>query len=236
MGERPHIVLSCSISLDGYLDAGGEQRLVLSNQADLRRVDTVRAWADAILVGAGTVRNDNPRLLVRDAGLRRARLAHGRTGSPTKVTVSSSGRIDPTSRFFTTGDVEKLLYCPTRAAPELTRRFDGVASVIDGGECPSLTWVVDDLGRRGVRRLMVEGGGRVLTQLLTEDLVDELHLAVAPFFVGTSRGHRFVGDGEFPFHAGRRAILRDTVRLGDVVLLRYDLSAPAPAGLARSTS
>lgn len=224
MAERPHTVLSCSVSLDGYLDAGGDQRLVLSNQADLRRVDGVRAWADAILVGAGTVRNDNPRLLVRDADLRSARRAAGRPGSPTKVTITGTGRVDRNSDFFTLGEADKLVYCATGSARDARRRLGGVATVIDGGQVVSITGVVEDLYRRGVRRLMVEGGGCVLTQLLTGDLVDELHLAVAPFFVGTSRGHRFVGDGQFPFHAGRRATLSGTERLGDVVLLRYDLS------------
>ena len=54
MPERPYTILSCSISLDGYLGGASEERLVLSNEADLDRVDHVRAGCDAILVGAGT--------------------------------------------------------------------------------------------------------------------------------------------------------------------------------------
>ena len=63
MPERPYTLLSCSVSLDGYL---GDQtpRLALSNEADFDRVDEVRASCDAIMVGAVTVRTDNPRLLV----------------------------------------------------------------------------------------------------------------------------------------------------------------------------
>jgi 5-amino-6-(5-phosphoribosylamino)uracil reductase len=75
-----------------------------------------------------------------------------------------------------------------------------------------------------VRRLMVEGGGSVLTQLLTDDLADELQLVVAPFFVGDSRGCRFAGDGLYPWHPGRRATLAEVRQIGDVVLLRYALS------------
>ena len=87
-----------------------------------------------------------------------------------------------------------------------------------------MRWVLDDLAARGVRRLMVEGGGTVLTQLLTEGLADELQLVVAPLFVGDSRAVRFVGDGTFPWHDGRRARLAETRPVGDVVLLRYALS------------
>jgi 5-amino-6-(5-phosphoribosylamino)uracil reductase len=71
---------------------------------------------------------------------------------------------------------------------------------------------------------MVEGGGTVHTQYLTGDLADELQLVVAPFFVGDRRARRFVDDGDFPWHPGRRARLAETRRIGDVVLLRYALS------------
>ena len=88
MADRPYTVLSVGMSIDGYIDSAGEDRLLLSNAADLDRVDEVRAWSDAIMVGANTVRNDDPRLLVRGADRRRGRLAEGRTPSPAKVTVT----------------------------------------------------------------------------------------------------------------------------------------------------
>jgi 5-amino-6-(5-phosphoribosylamino)uracil reductase len=96
--------------------------------------------------------------------------------------------------------------------------------VIDGGQPMDLGHVVCDLHDRGVRRLMVEGGGRVHTQFLTADLADELHLVIAPFFVGNPSARRFVGDGTFPWNPGRRAELAETRQIGDVVLLRYALS------------
>jgi GTP cyclohydrolase II len=84
--------------------------------------------------------------------------------------------------------------------------------------------VSEDLAARGVQRLMVEGGGKVHTQFLIEDLADELHLVLAPFFVGDSRAARFVNDGHFPWRPGRRATLAEVRQIGDVVLLRYALS------------
>jgi 5-amino-6-(5-phosphoribosylamino)uracil reductase len=71
---------------------------------------------------------------------------------------------------------------------------------------------------------MVEGGGIVHTQFLSADLVDELHLVIAPFFVGDSNAPRFVSDGRFPWNVDRRAALAEVRQLGDVVLLRYALS------------
>jgi 5-amino-6-(5-phosphoribosylamino)uracil reductase len=217
--------LSCALSLDGYLSSAKPRRLALSNAADFDRVDAVRASCDAIMVGAATVRNDNPRLLVRSPARREVRLARGLPPSPVKVTVSASAKLDPDTDFFMTGESEKIVYCASPAVESARERLGSVATVIDGGEPVDMGWISKDLYARGVRRLMVEGGGTVHTQFLTADLADELHLVVAPFFVGDSRSRRFVGDGQFPWNSHRRATLAEVRQIDDVVLLRYALSA-----------
>jgi 5-amino-6-(5-phosphoribosylamino)uracil reductase len=221
---RPYVLLSCGMSIDGYVDSSGDERLLLSNDADFDRVDAVRAGCDAILVGAGTVRVDNPRLLIRDESRRAARIARGLPPDPVKVTVTSSCELDPEARFFTLGDAGKLVYCATAALPGAEEKLGKVATVIDGGEPVDLATVVTDLAARGVRRLMVEGGGTIHTGFLTAGLADELQLVVAPFFVGDSRAPRFVGDGSFPWGPQHRADLKEVRQIGDVVLLRYALS------------
>lgn len=225
MPERPYTLLSCAVSIDGYLDDASETRLVLSNRADLDRVDAVRADSDAILVGAATVRNDNPRLLVRAQDRRDARVARGLVASPMKVTLTERGKLDSGSRFFADDGTEKLVYCPSDIMAEASDRLGSVATVVDGGPRVGMGRLSEDLYSRGVRRVMVEGGGTVLTQFLTEDLADELHLVVAPLFVGDSRARRFVDDGRFPFRPARRAALVDVRQIGDVALHRYALSA-----------
>jgi 5-amino-6-(5-phosphoribosylamino)uracil reductase len=223
-GQRPYTLLSCGMSIDGYVDDTAAERLLLSNAADFDRVDAVRAGCDAILVGAATVRADNPRLLVRSADRRAGRVARGLPPTPLKVTVTSRCELDPEARFFTTGDVDKLVYCASAALDRAKTRLGDVAVVVDGGDPVDLGTVTADLYDRGVRRLMVEGGGTMHTQFLTAGLVDELQLVVAPFFVGDSRAPRFVGDGEFPWGPQRRAELAEVRQIGDVVLLRYKLS------------
>jgi 5-amino-6-(5-phosphoribosylamino)uracil reductase len=99
-----------------------------------------------------------------------------------------------------------------------------VATVVDGGHRMEMRTISEDLAARGVERLMVEGGGQVHTQFLTDNLVDELQLVVAPFFVGETRAPRFVSDGRFPWNPDRRATLAEVRQIGDVVLLRYALS------------
>lgn len=225
MKERPYVTLSCAMSIDGYLDGSAPRRLAMSNAADFDRVDEVRSRSDAIMVGASTVRRDDPRLLVRDAARRARRITAGYTESPAKVTVTASGDLSPDAAFFTTGEVPRLVYTPSDGARDLRARLGGRATVVSLGAAVTMAAILDDLGqRRGIRRLMVEGGGRVLTQFLQADLVDELQLVIAPFFVGETGAPRAVGGGRFPWTASRRARLTGTRQIGDVVLLRYALS------------
>jgi 5-amino-6-(5-phosphoribosylamino)uracil reductase len=225
VGERPYILLSCGMSIDGYLDGATEQRLLLSNAADFDRVDAVRAECDAILVGARTVRRDNPRLLVRSQARRDERAGRGLRPSPIKVTVTAKARLDACADFFTAGDTEKIVYCASAGVDDALARLGRVATVVDGGQPVDFHRLTEDLYSRGVGRLMVEGGGTMHTQFLTAGLADELHLVVAPIFVGDSRARRFVSDGHFPWNPDRRATLAEVRQIGDVVLLRYALSA-----------
>ena len=224
MRERPYTLLSCCVSLDGYI-GNGASRLLLSNDADFDRVDSVRASCDAILVGAETVRVDNPRLLVRSQTRRDERAARGLPASPIKVTVTRRAELDARADFFRAGDAEKLVYCASPGVADARERLGPVATVVDGGESVEMRSLSSDLAGRGIERLMVEGGGTVHTQFLTEDIVDELQLTVAPIFVGDSEAVRFVRDGLFPWNPSRRAELVDVRQLGDVVLLRYALSS-----------
>ena len=185
MTPRPYVLLSCAISADGYLDDASPRRLILSGPGDLDRVDEVRAGCDAILVGAQTVRRDNPRLLIRDPRRSARRAARGLPEHPARVTLTATGDLDPRARFFAPGAL-RLVYCATPAiGPARARLGQGEDSavLIDAGDPLSLDLVLIDLAERGVLRLMVEGGARVLGDFLARGLADELNLAVAPFFV-----------------------------------------------------
>lgn len=221
---RPYVTLSSAMSIDGYLDTALPPRLMLSNAADFDRVDGLRAANDAILVGARTIRKDDPRLLVRSEDRRSLRASAGRSRLPWKVTVTATGDLDPCSAFFTLGDTRKLVYCPSPARATLRRRLGSLATVVGLGDEVTMAGLLADLGERGVRSLMVEGGGMVLTQFLASGLADELHLVVAPFFVADEQAPRLVRNGAFPWMADHRVRLLEARPIGDVVFVRYGLS------------
>jgi riboflavin-specific deaminase-like protein len=225
---RPYVILSCATSADGYLDDASPRRLILSGPADLDRVDEVRAGCDAILVGAGTVRTDDPRLQVRDPRRRARRAARGLPEHPARVTLTATGDLDPGARFFAPGTL-RLVYCATPAVRIARARLGDSAVVIDAGDPVSLDFVLKNLAERSVVRLLIEGGARVLGQFLARDLADELNLAIAPFFVAQPGAPRlspgFPGSADGPASPMTLAEVR---RLDHVVLLRYLLGPGGP--------
>lgn len=210
MQTRPYIVLSCAISADGCLDDASPDRLILSGPEDLDEVDALRAACDAILVGAGTVRADNPRLRVRDPARVAAREAAGRPPHPLRVVVTSAGNLDPAARIFDGPGPRPLVY-------------RGL----------SLAGVLKDLStERIVDSVLVEGGSRILRDALAGDMADELRLAVAPFFVGDADAPRFALPARYPQGPERPMHLKSVRSLGGVAVLTYRLSdRPRPGNL-----
>jgi len=226
MPERPEVLLSTAVSLDGYIDDNSPTRLLLSDESDFDRVDDERAGVDAILVGANTVRRDDPRLVVRSTARVRSRVQHGLPPGPRKVTLTGTAELDPEAKFFTVGDAEKLVYVPSALLEVASSRFGSRATVVSCGSDLAAADVLRDLAARGVGRLMVEGGAAVQASLLAAHLVDELHLVYAPFFVGDRGGARLAD--HVSFTAGHPAMrLAEVRRMGGHVLLRYVLEAPS---------
>src|SRR6266568_964834 len=168
----PYVLLSCATSADGYLDDASPRRLILSGPADLDRVDEVRAGCDAILVGAQTVRQDNPRLLIRDPRRTARRAARGLPPHPARVTLTATGDLDPAARFFAPG-APRLVYCATPALARARTRLGDSAVLIDAGDPLSPVFMLTDLAERAGPRALVEGGARVLGDFLAAGLADE---------------------------------------------------------------
>ena len=182
------------------------------------------------MVGAQTVRKDNPRLLVRDPRRSARRAARGLPAHPARVTLTATGDLDPQARFFAPGAL-RLVYCATPALARARARLgqgEDSAVLINAGDPLSLDLVLKDLAERGVLRLMVEGGAQLLGAFLARDLADELNLAVAPFFVAepkTAPRLDLPSAGPGP---DSPMTLAEVSRVGEVGLLRYLLGPGGP--------
>src|SRR5688500_16259002 len=165
------------MSLDGCLGLPGPEPLTLSSPEDLRRVHDIRARNDAILVGVGTVLADDPKLTVKWELLGRAPgkdptrlILDSRLRTPASAEVAKAGT--PTIVFHAKG---------AHGGPSGVER---VTVPTDKKGLLSLPHVLAELDRRGLRRLMVEGGPHVLSNFIEQRLVDELTIYIAPSLVG----------------------------------------------------
>ena len=212
------VIVSVATSLDGYIDDNSTTRLKLSSPEDWADVLRLRCECDAILVGAGTLRKDNPSLVVKSDEHRNIRVANGLSKDIVKVSLTSSGCVEGKMKFFTEGDGDKILFARSGANTSLV---DDLCEVVRLEEVTA-TSIVADLSSRGYKRLMVEGGSRVLTMFLSENMVDKLRLAVAPFFVGDSGAPRFVLDEAFFADKDNRMNLISVSQLGDMAIMEYE--------------
>lgn len=187
----PWLLMMMITSLDGVLEVDGRSQQ-LGGPADLEVFRAVRACADAIVVAGGTARSENygaPR--VREP-LQSARIDRGQTPAPRLVVVSGSLDFDPAMRLFEDAEAPPLLLTaassPTAKRTELAEHAEVVvlAAGESGGVAPAA--VVDELGRRGFRTVVVEGGPVLNANFVAADVIDELHLSLSPLLVGgTSR-------------------------------------------------
>jgi len=204
-------------SIDGRIATESGHSHFVTGAADILRLHRVRALVDAVVVGASTVAADNPHLTVRRV-----------TGdNPVRVILDPRGRLESTAHVFTDGQ-----------AKTLAMRRETLSHVDDEPEPGLVHLPVDETGaafdphtilsalhERGLRRVLVEGGGRTVSRFLQTGALDRLHVTVAPLLIGSGRP-AFSLDPVASLHDALRPPCRH-FRLGDDILFDFDLSSEA---------
>ena len=184
---RPHVIWNTAMSLDGVIGIQSE-RLRFSNDEDKKRTHELRASVDAVMVGINTVIADNPSLTVK--------YAEGE--NPIRVVVDSKARIPLNSKVL--DESAKTIVAVTKKAPierieKLKKK--GADVIVAGNETVNLKLLLQELYKIGVKRVLHEGGGTLNSSMLSEKLIDEAYITIAPILVGegvnlvTSRFERY---------------------------------------------
>jgi len=220
-----YVVVNAAQSVDGKLSTRRREQLAISGAEDFDRVDRIRAAADAVLVGVGTVLADDPHLTLDEEARRVERLRNGRAGNPARVVVDSTGRTPLDARILDDAATTYLLL--SEASPSDRREAlaaAGATVIVAGDDRVDIADGVAALADRGVGRLMIEGGGEVIFSSLAAGVVDELQVYVGSFVVGGREAPTLADGGGF-VESFPQLQLTDVDRLDDGVVLSYTVEA-----------
>jgi len=214
--RMPWVTLKAAVTLDGMLAAQGGLSQWISGASARRFAHRLRLRHDAVLVGAGTVRQDNPRLTVRLPAIR---------ATPRRVVLSATLALDPASHVFTPdteGAVPTRVYTSASAAAAGEELLGDRAEIVRVGERDGradLTEVLSDLARAGVQSVLVEGGAETFARFLDAGLARRVALFVSGKFLGGRGGtplidHKTVSRPDQGWRVEREAL----IPLGDDLL------------------
>ncbi len=222
---RPYVTLKAGMTLDGKLaTATGESRWITSVPSRLE-VHQLRCYVDAVLIGVNTVLVDDPALTAR-TGPRLEKLA---LRQPLRIVVDSRLRTPSEAQALMQQDKAKTIIATTAAASAARRSVLEKAGIeiltlpAQHGRV-SLPVLLQQLGRRGITSLLVEGGGEVNAAMLKAKLVDHIRLYMAPLLLGGRNAKGVIG-GESPARLAGAIEVRHVVTrfVGDDVVLEGDL-------------
>lgn len=211
---RPFVLLKLAATLDGRITAAGRRRL--TGDEARRRVHLLRAWTEAIAVGIGTIREDDP-LLDR-------RFAPGSMPPPVRMVFDSKLAFPPGHAWLAGGE-RTILYCGESAPPErlaaLRHAGAEIATLPErNGRLDLAAWRTD-VSRRGIVSVLVEGGSEVASSIIAGGLFDRLALFYAPFFGGAAEKPFYRG-ARPPWLAGEELQPTAVEQTGDDLLAVYD--------------
>jgi 2,5-diamino-6-(ribosylamino)-4(3H)-pyrimidinone 5'-phosphate reductase len=215
--QRPYVILNAGMTLDGKI-ATRTRDTKISGKEDLERVHRIRERVDAIMVGIGTVLDDDPRLTVHKIQSEKKR-------NPTRVVVDSRARTPLNARVL--NREAPTVIAVSHAAPEervKALREKGAEVVVCGESRVDLRCLMQELYKRGIRSVLLEGGGTLNFGMLREGLVDEVSVAIAPVLVGGKEAVSLVdGEGFATIAEGVHLKLKKYYPLGKDFILEYEV-------------
>ncbi len=206
---RPFIIVNYAMSIDGKIALPNRKQMKISNEEDMARVHKLRNECDAVLVGIGTVLTDDPKLTVKEKYV-------SNPSNPLRVVLDSN--------FRTPDDAEILSKdSPTLIATTCKEiKQDNIEVIKCGKKTVNLNKLMDLLRKKGIKKLLVEGGETVIWEFLRQELVDEFYVFMAPFIIGgttspTAAGGKGASSPDDIIHME----LSDAQRVGDGILLKF---------------
>lgn len=212
--SRPHVILSAAISIDGKIATRiGDSKL--SSKKDKIRIHKLRSTVDAILVGKNTVHRDDPLLTVR----------YVKGKNPIRIILDSNGTIGINSKILQTSSKVPTIIAVSKKISKSNlqklKKFP-VEIIMTGENSVNIKSLMNNLNKRKIKTILVEGGGTVNWQFIQNNLFDEILITIAPFIIGGTDAITFVqGRGFDKITQSPRLRLNVIKKLENSLILHY---------------
>ena len=212
--SRPHVILSAAISIDGKIATRlGDSKL--SSKKDRIRLHKLRSKVDAILIGKNTIHRDDPLLTVR----------YAKGKNPIRIILDSQGTISVNSKILQTCNKVPTIIVVSKKISKLNlqklKKFP-IEIIITGENSVNIKSLMNNLSKRKINTILVEGGGTINWQFIQNNLFDEVLITIAPFIIGGTDAITFVqGRGFDKIIKSPRLRLNTIKRLENHLVLHY---------------
>ncbi len=175
--KKPYVIVNCAMSADGKIALPSRKQLRISCDEDIKRMYELRNDCDAVLIGIETVLSDDPKLTVKETYVKNPR-------QPLRVVLDSRNRTPVSAQVLNT-TAKTLIIVAKGTEKQFDRSHIEIAGCnVDNDGYLDLKSVLELLSKRGVKKLLVEGGGTIIWNFLKQKLVDELFVYIGPCIIG----------------------------------------------------
>jgi len=208
--KRPYVFINCAMSLDGKIASPSGKQIRISCDEDIKRMYNLRNESDAVLVGIKTVISDNPKLTVKEKYVKNPR-------QPTRIILDSKCKT-PVDSLVVNEKSKTYIITGSDCKKTYGKNVEIIKCKTKNGTI-DLEDFIQKIYEKGIKKLMVEGGSRVITSFISKKLVDDIYIYVGPIIIGGKNTPSLISDID------TNIILKlvETKKIGSGILLHYKI-------------
>jgi len=211
--KRPNVIINCAMSIDGKIASPSGKQMKISCDEDIKRMYELRNKSDAVLVGINTVLSDDPKLTVKEKYVEHPK-------QPIRIVLDSSCKT-PVDSLVVNNISKTYIIASEKCNKSFGKNVDIILCEKTSEGLIDLEKLLNILSKRGVKKLMVEGGGTVIRNFLKSGFVDDFFIYVGPMKIGGKNTPTLFGSKKIEENINLKLI--DTKSIGPGILLHYRL-------------
>jgi 2,5-diamino-6-(ribosylamino)-4(3H)-pyrimidinone 5'-phosphate reductase len=210
--KKPYVIINCAMSLDGKISLPSGKQIRISCKEDMIRMYELRNQSDAVLVGINTVLSEDPKLTVKEKYIKKVK-------QPIRIVLDSYCKT-PINAMIVNDKAKTLIITKQNCKKEFGKNIELIKISTDKSNFLNLKILLDLLYRRGINKLMVEGGSTVITNFLKQKLVDEFYVYIGPIIIGGIKSPTLINK---LIYTKIDLTLLESKKIGKGILLKYSL-------------